>query len=57
MYLMLEHSEQQICDSDHYLVVAEVRERLAANKQRLHRLHIFNIKKLNDVRDKEQNSC
>jgi endonuclease/exonuclease/phosphatase family metal-dependent hydrolase len=25
------------CDSDHYLVVAKVRERLAENKQRSHR--------------------
>jgi hypothetical protein len=24
------------CDSDHYLVVAKVRERLAVNKQRSH---------------------
>jgi hypothetical protein len=35
------------CDSDHYLVVAKVRERLAVNKQRTHRFHMerFNLKK------------
>jgi hypothetical protein len=37
-------------------VVAKVRERLAVNKQRSHRLHMerFNLKKLNDVEGKEQ---
>jgi hypothetical protein len=37
-----------ICDTDHYLVVAEVRERLAVSKQTTHRVHIerFNLKKL-----------
>jgi hypothetical protein len=44
------------CDSDHYLVVAKVRERLAVNKQRSHRLHMgrFNLKKLNQVECKGQ---
>jgi hypothetical protein len=28
------------CDTDHYLVVAKVRERLAVNKQRWQRFHI-----------------
>jgi uncharacterized protein YaaR (DUF327 family) len=44
------------CDSDHYLVVAKVRERLAVNKQRSHRFDMerFNLKKLNDVEGKEQ---
>jgi hypothetical protein len=44
------------CDSDHYLVVAKVRERLAVNKQRSHRFHMerFNLKKLNEVEGKEQ---
>jgi hypothetical protein len=39
------------CDSDHCLVVEKVRERLAVNKQILHRLHVerFNLKKLNEV--------
>jgi hypothetical protein len=40
-----------VCDTDHYLVVAKVRERLAVNKQRSHRFHMekFNLKKLNEV--------
>jgi hypothetical protein len=44
------------CDTDHYLAVAEVRERLAVNKQRSHRFHMerFNLKKLNEVKGKEQ---
>jgi hypothetical protein len=44
------------CDSDHYLVVAKVRERLALNKQRSHRFYMerFNMKKLNEVEGKEQ---
>jgi hypothetical protein len=44
------------CDSDHYLVVAKVRERLAVNKQRSHKFDVerFNLKKLNDVESKEQ---
>jgi hypothetical protein len=44
------------CDSDHYLVVAKVREKLAVNKQRSHRFHMesFNLKKLYDVEVKEQ---
>jgi hypothetical protein len=44
------------CDTGHYLVVAKIRERLAANKQRSHRFHIerFNLKKWNEVEGKEQ---
>jgi hypothetical protein len=44
------------CDSDHYLVVAKVRERLTVNKQRSHRFHMerYNLKKLNNVEGKEQ---
>jgi hypothetical protein len=44
------------CDSDHYLVVAKIRERLAVNKQGSHSLHTerLNLKKLNDVEGKEQ---
>jgi iron only hydrogenase large subunit-like protein len=44
------------CDSDHCLVVAKVRERLAVNKQRSQRFHMerFNLKKLNAVEGKEQ---
>jgi hypothetical protein len=42
------------CDSDHYLVVAKVRERLAVNKQRSQRYDMerFNLKKLNEVEGK-----
>jgi hypothetical protein len=38
------------CDSDHYLVVDKVMERLAVNKQRSHRFHMerYNLKKLNE---------
>jgi hypothetical protein len=44
------------CDTDHYLVVAKVRERLAVNKQRSYRFHMerFNLKKLNEVKGKEK---
>jgi hypothetical protein len=44
------------CDSDHYLVVAKVGERLAVNKKISHRFHMerFNLKKLNDAEGKEQ---
>jgi hypothetical protein len=44
------------CDTDHYLVVAKVRERLAVNKQSSHRFHTerFNLKKLNEVVGEEQ---
>jgi hypothetical protein len=39
------------CDTDHYLVVAKVRERLAVNKQSSHRFHMerFNLNELNEV--------
>jgi hypothetical protein len=39
------------CDTDHYLVVAKVRERLAANKKISHRfcLERLNFYKLNEV--------
>jgi hypothetical protein len=38
------------CDTDHYLVVAKVRERLAVSKQ-TYRVHMerFSFKKLNEV--------
>jgi endonuclease/exonuclease/phosphatase family metal-dependent hydrolase len=44
------------CDTDHYLVVAKFRERLAVNKLRSQRFHMerFNLKKSNDVESKEQ---
>jgi hypothetical protein len=39
------------CDTDHYLVVAKVRERLAVSREAMHRVHMerFNLKKLNEV--------
>jgi hypothetical protein len=44
------------CDTGHYLVVAEVGERLTVSKQRTHRVHMerFNLKKLNEIQGKEQ---
>jgi hypothetical protein len=44
------------CDTDNYLVVAKVRERLALNKQRSCRFHMerFNLNKLKEVEAKEQ---
>jgi hypothetical protein len=43
-------------DTDHYLVVANVTERIAVNKQRSHRFHmeVFNLKKLNEVEGKDK---
>jgi hypothetical protein len=40
---------------NHYLVVAELKERLAVSKQGLHRFNMerFNLKKLNEVGGKE----
>jgi hypothetical protein len=42
------------CDTEHYLVVVKVRERLAVNKQTSHRFHMerFNLKKVNEVKVK-----
>jgi hypothetical protein len=39
------------CGTDHYLVVAKVRERLAVNKQTTHRVHMerFNLRILNEI--------
>jgi hypothetical protein len=44
------------CDTDHYLVVAKVTERLALNKQRSQRFHMerFNLKNLNEAESKER---
>jgi hypothetical protein len=44
------------CDTDHYLVVAEVRKRLAVSKQTTRRVHMegFNLKKLNEVECKKR---
>jgi hypothetical protein len=44
------------CDTDHYLVVPEVRERLTVSKQTTHRFHMetFTLKKLNEEDGKEE---
>ncbi|PNF30401.1 hypothetical protein B7P43_G12867 [Cryptotermes secundus] len=44
------------CNTDHYLVVAKVRERLAVSKQTRYRVHTerFNLKKLNAGEGKGQ---
>jgi hypothetical protein len=44
------------CDTDHYLVVAKIRERIAVNKQGSHKFHMerFTLKKLNEVEGKEK---
>jgi hypothetical protein len=44
------------CDTNQYLVVAEVRVRLAVNKQRSRKFltQMFNLKKLNDLKGKEK---
>jgi hypothetical protein len=43
-------------DTNHYLVVVEVTERLAVSKQTMHRDHMerFSLKKLNELEGKEQ---
>jgi hypothetical protein len=44
------------CDIDHYLVAANVGERLAVNNQRSPRFHMesFNLRKFNEVESEEQ---
>jgi hypothetical protein len=44
------------CDTDHYLVVAKLRERLAANKQTAQMLdgERFNLRKLNELKFRKQ---
>jgi len=44
------------CDTNHYLVVAKVRKKLAVNKQAAQMLggERFNLRKLNDLEVKEQ---
>jgi hypothetical protein len=51
---MSELSGEQ-ADTDHYLVVAEVRETLAKSKQTMNKFHMerLNLKKLNKVESKE----
>jgi hypothetical protein len=45
----------EYCDTDHYLAVAEVGERLAVSKQITHRVHPerVNLKNLKEVDGKE----
>jgi hypothetical protein len=54
--LDIQSSRAADCDSDHFLVVVKVRERLAVNKQRSQRFYMerFNLKNLNEVQGKEQ---
>jgi hypothetical protein len=42
------------CVTDHYLLVTEIREKLAVNKQTMYMVHVerINIKKLNKVEGK-----
>jgi hypothetical protein len=44
------------CDTDYYLVVAKIRERIAVNKQGSHTFNMerFNLKKLNEIEGKEK---
>jgi hypothetical protein len=44
------------CDTEHCLVLAKIRDRLAVSKQTTHRFHMErqNLKKLNVVEGKEQ---
>jgi hypothetical protein len=44
------------CNTDHYLMVAKVRDRLAVSKRTAQRIHMerFNLKKLNEVEGKKQ---
>ena len=44
------------CDTDHYLVVAKLRERLAVSKQAAQKFdgEIFNLRKLNEPEVKEK---
>jgi hypothetical protein len=47
------------CDTDHYLVVAKNRERLAMSKQTMHGVHMerFKLKKLNKAGGKRAVLC
>jgi hypothetical protein len=55
-FLIFNHSGRQTITTDHCLVVPNVGERLAVNKQRSHRFNMerFNLRKLNEVEGKEQ---
>jgi DNA repair exonuclease SbcCD nuclease subunit len=49
-------SRAAFCNTEHYLVVPKVRERLAVNKQRSHIFYTesLNLRKLNEAEGKEQ---
>jgi hypothetical protein len=44
------------CDTDHYLVVAKIRERVTVNKQGSHTFHVerFILRELNEVEGKRE---
>jgi hypothetical protein len=44
------------CNTDHYLVVAKIRERVAVDKQGSQKFHMrrFNLKNVNEVEGKEK---
>jgi hypothetical protein len=47
------------CDTDHYLVVAKISDRLAVSKGPVHKMDMdrFNLKKLNEGEVKEQSQA
>jgi hypothetical protein len=47
------------CDTDHYLVAAKIKERLAVSKQPVNKMDMdrFNLKKLNEGEVTEQLDC
>ena len=53
MYEVLRRAD---CDTDHYLVVVKVRERLAVSKQAAQKLdeERFNLRKLNELKVRKQ---
>ena len=54
--LVVQSFREADCDTDHYLVVASVRERLAASKQAAQKLdgERFNLRKLNELEVRKQ---